>query len=420
MKAINTETGEVIAEDLTSAEIDKLVAAGADAVTQDAPDGGGSSSGDGGNPDAIAEEDGSTAGPENPDISKVDDHGEDETHADDAAEMEEDLDRSAKDWAGVEPDTDVDTTTLDLEQRFEQLQREQEVEESDLAEDKQKRDERIETGPVEPDDDYYSEVGHNAVRDHLRETGMAEEIIEAFSQFKTADRWIQGDDGDRLNEDAVVDLVAGDSSATDRLYERKQKSEPGDRVVGVSCDMSGSMDGVVKEAKSAMGALALACDEIGDDFIANSWTSTAKRGKENQRITLVTGPDEEFEWEQLDSMWPQYQDPITPGMRQAKQYMDDVSAGEQLLVVITDGAPQMMADGTYNAREAIEEARQEVERYRQEEGYVVIGLGIQPGVDDQNMSEMFGERGYVLTGNDTLVDDLVAIYEDQMRVGGGR
>lgn len=417
MKAIDTETGEVLAEDLSGAEIDKLVAAGAEVEAEEAPDEV-DPSGDAdpeATPDGVYE---ATPDEESADLSKIDEHGEDEHIPEDYDEGEMN-DGSQLEWE-LDEDEEVSVTELDgFEEQFDQIQREKDKAETDLEEDRRFRDDLIENGPVSPDDDYYEEVGSQTVRDHLNETGQAEQIVEAFQQFKTDDRWVPDEDGERLNEDAVVDLVAGDTSAQDRLYERKQKAEPGDRAVAVSMDMSGSMKGVIKEAKAAMGALAIACREIGDDFVANAWTSTEQWGKSNQTLIPVTLPDEEFEWEHLDAVMPDYQDPITAGMRQAKSYCDEVSASEKVMVVITDGQPQMMADGTYNAEGATTEAQEEVRKYRAD-GYVVIGIGIQPGADEDLMQKMFGEGGYVMADEDNLADQLVKIYESQMNVGGGR
>lgn len=418
MRAIDTETGEVLAEDLTGSEIDKLVAAGADVETEEAPDDASGGSSDGSvTPDAVAE------GGTNDGLSKVDEHGEDEHLPEDYDTAETDFERGE-----VENDLEYDPTEADVdladlggfEDQFEQVQREKDEADTDIEADRRTRQERLDSEKVRPDDHDRHEgiVGSQVIRDHLNETGQAEEIVEAFRQFKTQDRWVPDEDGERLNEDAVVDLVAGDTSAQDRLYERKQKAEPGDRAVTVSMDMSGSMNGVVKEAKSALGALAIACREIGDDFTANAWTSTEKRGKANQRIIPITLPDEDFEWEHLDAVWPNYQDPITPGMRHSKGLCDEVSASERLMVVITDGQPQQTAAGKYNASEATTEAQEEVRKYRKD-GYVVIGMGIEPGADEDLMEKMFGEGGYVLTGSDTIAEDLIQIYEAQMNVGGG-
>lgn len=420
MKAINKETGEVIAEDLTAVEIEKLQAAGAEVDTEEAPEGASTDASGDDTPDGVAEPDEDPT--QEADLSKVDHHGEDEHTPEDYETRDEDLSEDARselEWE-LDEDEEVSVTELDgFEDQYEMVQREQDQEDTDLERDRQTRQERIDSGRVRPNDDGYEEVGSQTVRDYLNETGQAEEIVEAFRQFKTDDRWVPDEDGERLNEDAVVDLVAGDTSAQDRLYERKQKAEPGDRAITVSMDMSGSMEGVVKEAKAALGALAIAAREIGDDFTANAWTSTDKRGKENQRIIPITLPDEDFEWEHLDAVWPNYQDPITPGMRRAKAYCDEVSASERLMVVITDGQPQMMADGTYNAGKATTEAQEEVRKYRQD-GYVVIGLGIQPGADERLMEKMFGEGGYVLSDSDSIAESLIRIYESQMNVGGGR
>lgn len=410
MKAIDTETGEVIAEDLTSREIDALVNAGADYEADDAPDtdGSGSEAAPDDEPDSIVED-------EEPELSKPDDLTT-EDHYDDT-EVGDDMEASHLEWE-LDEDKEVEMSDLDgFEAQYEQVQREQDEADTDLQQDKDDRQERIDSGRVHPTDDYHEEVGHQTVRDYLNETGQADQIVEAFRQFKTDDRWVQDKDGEMLNTDAVVDMVAGDTGAQDRLYMKKQKAEPGDRVVCASMDMSGSMRGVVKNAKAAMGALAIATREIGDDFVANTWTSTARSGKDNIRTQLVTGPDEDFDWEHLDAVWPQSHDPIVPGMRHAKSYADEVSASERVMVVITDGQPTVCADGSNNSGRAVQEAKEEVRKYRSE-GYVVIGIGIEPGADERLMEKMFGEGGYVCTDETDLADALIEIYRSQMNVGG--
>lgn len=408
MKAIDTETGEVVAEDLTSREIDALVNAGADYEAEEADDGG--QSGQAGadeTPDSIVEEDAEEL--QKPDLEAVDHYDEGEVDDDMAAEHLE--------WE-LDEDQEVELSDLDgFGEQYEQVQREKDEADTDLQADKDQRAERIEDGPVSPRDDYRQEVGHKTVRDYLNETGQAEQVVEAFRQFKTDDRWVQEKDGEMLNTDAVVDMLAGDTGAQDRLYMKKQKAEPGDRVVCASMDMSGSMRGVVKNAKAAMGALAIACREIGDDFVANTWTSTARSGKKNIRTQLVTGPDEDFDWEHLDSVWPQSHDPIVPGMRHIKAYGEQVSASEQVMVVISDGQPTVCTDGVNNPNRAVQEAKEEVRKYRSE-GWVVIGLGIEPGADHRLMEKMFGEGGFVCSDETELADALIGIYESQMNVGG--
>lgn len=411
MRAINTETGEVVADELTSDEIDKLIAAGADYEAEEAEGGDGGGDADPEDtPDGIVED-------KEPELSKPDELSSEDSGADAEEQEYADVGPDHLEWE-LDEDQEVELSDLDgFEDQYEQVQREQDEADTDLEQDKRTRQERIDSGRVSPRDDYHEEVGHQTVRDHLNETGQADQVVEAFRQFKTDDRWVQGKDGEMLNTDAVVDMVAGDTGAQDRLYMKKQKAEPGDRVVAAAMDMSGSMRGVVKQAKSAMGALAIATREIGDDFVATTWTSTARSGKDNIDLQLVTGPDEDFDWEHLDAVWPQSHDPIVPGMRHAKAYADEVSASERVMVVITDGQPTVCTDGSNNSSRAVQEAKEEVRKMRSE-GYVVIGLGIQPGADERLMEKMFGEGGYVCSNSDGLADALINIYESQMNVGG--
>lgn len=410
MQAIDKETGEVVATDLTRQEIDKLIAEGADYEAEEASGGDGSEADSDENPDGIVED-------TDPELQKP----ADLTTEDEGGDMEEqeyaDTTPDHLEWE-LDEDQDVELSDLDgFEDQYEQVQREQDKADTDLEQDKADRQERLDSGRVSPHDDYYEEVGNQAVRDYLNETGQADEVVEAFSQFKTDDRWVEGKDGEQLNTDAVVDMVAGDTGAQDRLYMKKQKAEPGDRVVAAAMDMSGSMRGVVKNAKAAMGALAMATREIGDDFVATTWTTTARSGKKNFDLQLVTGPDEDFDWRHLDAIWPQSHDPIVPGMRHAKSYADQVSASERVMVVITDGQPTVCADGKNNSARAVQEAKEEVRKMRQD-GYVVIGLGIEPGADERLMEDMFGEGGYVCSDEQGLADALISIYESQMNVGG--
>jgi len=307
-----------------------------------------------------------------------------------------------------------------LEDAYERLREEQDKQETDLEQAKQDRDERLRNGEwANPDVDVYEQAGSEVVRRHVEESGQAQEVIDFFNSLKTQDRRIPSDSGSEMNDEAVLDLIAGDGSATDRMYLKKQKAETGDRVVGVTMDHSGSMRGVVKEAKSALGLLAMACEEIGDEFVANAFLSHEKRGIENIDIQTITAPDEDFEWRQLDSTWPVYQDPITPGMRQAKEMMEQTTAREEVLFVVTDGQPMICADGEYNAPKAIQEAKEEVRKLRHN-GTKVIGIGIAPGVDARQMEEMFGEGGFFVAEQDEIAEKMIEAYRTQMKVEPGR
>jgi nitric oxide reductase activation protein len=307
-----------------------------------------------------------------------------------------------------------------LEDAYDRLQAEQDRTDTDLAQDERDRDERLADGEhADPDLDVYHQAGSEVVRQHVEESGQAQAVIDFFRSLKTQDRRIPSDAGGEMNDGAVLDLIAGDGSATNRMYLRKQKAETGDRVVGVTMDHSGSMRGVVKEAKSALGLLAMACEEIGDEFVANAFLSHEKRGKEHIDVQMITGPGEDFEWSQMDSTWPVYQDPITPGMRHAKWMMDQETAREEVLFVITDGQPMITSDGKYNSPDAIQEAQDEVRELRHN-GTKVIGIGIAPGVDAKQMEEMFGEGGFVVAEVNEIADRLIEAYRTQMKVESGR
>lgn len=284
---------------------------------------------------------------------------------------------------------------LDFERRAEQLEQNIKAEQTDMGQRIKQRDERL--------DEYDSATSGPAdrARQKLRETGLGREIEEAFRALKTRDRDIADKSGPKIHKRNAIRHVAGDHS-TERVYERTLRAETGDRSVMVSCDLSGSMDG--RALRVALGALYIATREIDDELIISGWHES--QGDATQR--LVTAPQEEFEWEHLDSIWTEGGTPTAEGVADARQLVKEGTKRERVIIVITDGKPNHGHSAKTRAEREVREARTE--------GTTVIGMGV-GRVDENLMGRIFGEDGYVMAGMDNLADALIDVYSSQMKVG---
>lgn len=360
----------------------------------------------------------------------------------------EDMDNTDRVKNPFNANPQIESVPEGMIQRWERIQREQEREETDLAYHERKREvivnnyDRMETSHALDEWGEYldrhatsdaSEPDGRGIRDHSADDieaafdrELSEAIEDAFRQFKTRPRERPSKQGPRLNRPGVVRHLAGERGQP--LYQRRtERQEMGDRVVGVAVDSSGSMSGdKEKQAKLALAAIAEACDIIGDKFVATtfqinySWTHD---------LSLITGPDEPFEYEHLNTMVPGDAECPAPGALFTADLMDRVGARERVLVVIHDGKPHMgLTEGHPDNRsdietrdrseEAIEDMRKTVNTLR-DEGYKVIGLGVGNSINRTNLSSMFGDGGWVKVGTDGLTDALVNIYRDQMNVDLG-
>lgn len=287
------------------------------------------------------------------------------------------------------------------------------------------RDDRAADPPYGSDHKYHSD----SIRERVHSLGIVEEVTEFFRRFKQGDMHVPTDRGARLNVQAATQAVAG--SPVRELYEEVDEIDPGNRAVGVTVDVSGSMKGQsFVEARTALAALAVAASEIGDDFIATGFSAKASVGSSagdiaDVRLPLATGPGEDFEWRHLDALPIVDGTALTPGLIDMKRLLDDSVARKQILIAITDGKPNVGAGlhpdlefGEYDGDkqdEIVDEAKSYVDRLR-DQGVTVIGLGVGSGVDKHLLRQMFGEGNWAHTGAEDLADTLLDIYAAQMDV----
>ncbi|AUV84704.1 hypothetical protein C2R22_24560 (plasmid) [Salinigranum rubrum] len=269
---------------------------------------------------------------------------------------------------------------------------------AELDDDLAARDERIEA--------YDRDAHHAAVREHLRQTGVADHVQEALADVATEERDTTDREGDVLDMRAITRRLAGDTTVRD-YYRRRSEKPGGDLAVGVSLDMSGSMSGSELEAKAAVGAFLFAVQELGGDIVANAW-----HVNDGAKVRILTAPFERFRWEHLDGVQPAGGDPIAAGMWECGVMLRQTHAREKLLVVITDGRPSVVSrdKGAYDS--AVEEARDTVSDLRARD-LSVVGFGF-GSASERNLESMFGDQ-YHAVGLDGLADALVEEYADHRK-----
>lgn len=259
------------------------------------------------------------------------------------------------------------------------------------------RDERIR--------DYSGGAPHDEIRAHVREHGLAEEMRETLADIATEEHETTATEGDLLDMRNTIRRLSGDTTVDD--YYREPTTYPSDDLaVGVSIDMSGSMNAYELEAKAAVGTFLFAVDQLGGTVVANAW----QHDRQAITVRMLTGPTERFQWRHLDGAEPGGGDPIARGMRYCGELLRRTSNSEQLLFVITDGKPGVtsLPDETYES--PIDEA-EHVARELRRRGVTVIGVGF-GNVREDNLEAMFGEEWSVHVPledlAETLADELLA------------
>jgi Mg-chelatase subunit ChlD len=262
------------------------------------------------------------------------------------------------------------------------------------------------------------------IRELLRSDGTAEDIVAAFKEFKTQDRWLPDTRGERLHTRNAVRRLAGDYSE-DRVYDRKLKAEVGDRCVGVAVDLSGSMSGInnLRKPKLALGALHLATKTIGDDLLATGFKTYKNHPQVEEYepvLDLITGPQEGFDWGHLDGAKAGLYTPTADGIMYTLDLLKRSHRREKVLVVVTDGKGNIPLGGSTatNSTKGRADAKRAVNTARQE-GVKVLGMAV-GNVGEQYMDEVLGAGKWVQTGSDTLTQDLVELYRSEMRTGQQR
>ena len=249
------------------------------------------------------------------------------------------------------------------------------------------------------------------VRTELDRRGLTREIEEAFSAFGTRTAERRGWRGERLDVRAAVRQRAGAPHQQD-VFRHRRQTDASDRTVGVAIDLSRSMD--VFEAKVALGALFRATSVIGDDIVASGFGTDRKSGN-RIKIPLVTAPNEEFQWHHLNAISEMDDTPTASGIEDVRDLLKYKNSRERILIVITDGKPNIPLDGTTpNREEAVTDAKEQVRQARRHHDIAVIGIGIGDEIDEETLREMFGERGYALVDRSNLTERLVDVYRSQV------
>lgn len=329
---------------------------------------------------------------------------------------EMDLNQDTASWWNVPNDVNHRTTSKEHIARYERIQEERRRNdslESDLRQHREDSKEADET--LSP-----TNSGHSSnIKKSEQWQRLRDEHRRMFRKLTTQDMAIPAKKGNRVNLNNVIQQAAGNKSQR-KLYNKKQKVANGNRLVAVSADLSGSMNGW--QVKLALAAIAEATDMVGDDFLATCWkgtnSSTACGYKQGSAgIGLICGVNEEFKWEQLDEFQSGGGTPTADGVDITARLMEDTHAREKLMIVITDGCPSS-GYGEVDERltgNPVTDAAQMV-RDTQAENIKTIGLYIGNNADNTSMSQIFGNRGFVSASIDDLAQKLVGVYQQQLRV----
>ena len=344
--------------------------------------------------------------------------GDDPVDVDEQITQMDELDdeRDPTDWWDVTGDDDHTEVDDEFVRRFERIQQQIEHDRSEVGDAISHRGDIL-AGNTEGD--YFVRYTTDQLRQEQRWRHLRDDVQDAFRKLKSRDARTPSRKGDDLNMRAINQRAAGDKSQT-RLFTRKQQIAKGDRAVGVATDFSGSM--YEDDVKMALAAVAEATEIIGDDFVANVWAKRdtepfgIRRGRTS--IGIACGPNEDFEWDNLNAFNVGGGTPTADGIDQLTDMLDGMTAREKVAIVVTDGKPnveygggsrveRLTGDATKDAARVTREARQE--------GMKVIGLGV-GGVNESQMAEIFGQTGYVMGSMDDLAEKLVEVYRRQLRV----
>lgn len=327
---------------------------------------------------------------------------------DDLSDELDDMESNAsKSGAWYDAGDDYETADDSDVHRYEELQKLVQKERNDVGKQKKERDRRMNA-----DSRKYGWYRSSRVRSKVEDSGLAKEIEAAFRELKTRDHEFTAEQGDDLNIDGYIRHEAGDFMETEFYYDI-ERAAIGDRAVGVALDMSLSMDEM--EAKKAVAALAIATETIGDKFTASAFYTGGAR--DYVQTKLITAPDEEFQYEHLDAVESNGNTPTTSGVLHTKSLLDEASAREKVLLVVTDGAANTRHDGGLNGgEEARAEVLQAVQNARMD-GVKVIGLGVGGGIDTTKMTDQFGPNGFVMVDSKNLTAALIEVYRAQLGIG---
>lgn len=293
-------------------------------------------------------------------------------------------------WWGLTGDVEYSEAGEEWERRAAELERREAELETDLGQRKAQRDERM--GDARGD-------SAADTRAHMRDTGLAQEIVDAFRRLRTRDVEVPVRAGDEIHIDNAIRHLSGDYSV-EEVYKRRQRIEVGDRAVQVVVDMSGSMS--THAVRVALASLHLATHEIGDKMAATGFEG-------NNNTPLIKAFDEHWEWSMLNAVVAGGSTPMPAGIEDGLDMLTNVQNRERCMIVVTDGRANTSLRPGGDARE---EAAALVGQAHIE-GVKVIGLGVSH-VDEGYMASIFGADGFVMADEEHLAEALVWIYRRQM------
>lgn len=290
----------------------------------------------------------------------------------------------------------------------------------DVEERQRERDERIERIQSRFSGTRKKRL-HEGLKRRAEDAGVIRDLEEGFRELVSRPIPKPSRQGTRIDPINVARRAAGDVTTTE-LFEEETIVETGERCVGVATDISGSMSSGIDELKIAGASLAEATQIIGDEFVWEAFTDQrCSRDHSNWPecqldLRIVTGPDEDFEWEHIDSFVASRNEPTAAGVRDCFNLMQQTDANDYVMIVITDGMALITEDGRdkRGSGEPVEQARQAVNEVRSN-GVDVIGLGI-GSMDDEKMERTFGGKNHRLTTLDSLANDILELYREQMSV----
>lgn len=294
------------------------------------------------------------------------------------------------DWWGLTEDVEYQETGEEWERRVETIERREAELQTEMGQRKAHRDDLRREARKD---------GAEETRQHMRDTDLAQEIIEAFRRLRTRDVEVPVRAGDEIHLDNAVRHLSGDYSV-EEVYKRRQRIEVGDRAVQVVVDMSGSMS--THAIRVALASVYIATREIGDKMAATGFEG-------NNNTPLIKAFDEHWEWDFLNAVTAGGSTPMPAGIQDGLEMLTNVANRERVLIVVTDGRANTSlrrgGDAKAEARELVGQAHIE--------GVKVVGLGVSR-VSEGYMASIFGEDGYVMADEEHLAEALVWIYRRQM------
>lgn len=275
-----------------------------------------------------------------------------------------------------------------------------------------------------------------SLRAWMEQTDLAREIRERFEEIKKAPEDVNARTGSRIDRKRLTRFRQGDPTARDFMLRSQGEAERAQRAIGVALDLSGSMEcspekgawrpadpdetARVDLAKVAVAGIAIACDEIGDTFTASGFHGV---NGEKAAAPLITGPNESFEYDHMDTVHANGGTPMGYGIQKAARRLMQTNRESKTLMVVCDGEPSdprnwdNVENRVSGRFKSVEHTARVVEEVRNA-GIGVVGIGI-GDVEPPVMEDIFGtgddsDKGWLTTEGGNLPERLAEIYEGQM------